>query len=64
MFANHEEDNKEVMELSEEEIPNITRPLLPKNKKRKFVDQTFEDEEGFTCKKLLAISEHLLIAYF
>lgn len=50
-----ESDNEkeEITEDFEEELKpvTITQPatLPPKNKKRKLVDKTFEDEDGFIC---------------
>lgn len=52
MFADsNEEKNEDIIENSDDDQPviknKITTPPPVKNKRRKLVDKTYEDEEGF-----------------
>lgn len=45
-----EENTNEKSDDDSEPMFKSELPLLPKNKKRKWVDRTYEDEEGFVSK--------------
>ncbi|KAJ8924917.1 hypothetical protein NQ315_001074 [Exocentrus adspersus] len=57
-----EEDTSDIIERSDEETerapsPVVRKPLPPKNKRRKAVTRTYEDEEGFVVTKTEYIYE-------
>lgn len=52
MFENDENSLEDIIESDDETKPVsiASKPLENKNKKRKAVDKTYEDEEGFISK--------------
>lgn len=58
IFANDDEEEEEetkekaaTLNSDEEDSPvYLSKPLAPKNKKRKLVDKTYTDEDGYICK--------------
>lgn len=70
IFVNDDEDDEETKEKAatlnsdEEDSPvYLSKPLAPKNKKRKLVDKTYTDEDGYICKYIITLTKWFFSFY-
>lgn len=65
MFENDEEDIVEKSDDEPERIPSpvASKPLAPKNKIRKAIDNTYMDEDGFIGKKIYTQKNMFIINF-